>query len=65
MQLGCFDIYATHPGLAGPGFEYFRPLGVVEPLGGKIYTINDYAEAGLATSPDRLRRMRTGCRAIR
>jgi hypothetical protein len=42
MQLACFDIY-QRVGLAGPGIEFFRPLGVLN-LSNQIFTLNDYEE---------------------
>ena len=42
MQLACFDIY-QRVGLAGPGIEFFRPLGVLN-LSNQVFTLNNYEE---------------------
>ena len=42
-ELACFDIY-QRVGLAGPGIEFFRPLGVMS-LDGQIFTLNNYESA--------------------
>lgn len=39
-ELACFDIY-QRVGLAGPGIEFFRPLGVMS-LNDQIFTLNNY-----------------------
>jgi len=39
--LACFEVY-QRVGLAGPGIEFFRPLGVLS-FEGQVFTLNDYA----------------------
>jgi hypothetical protein len=42
-QFACFDIF-QRVGLAGPGVEFFRPLGVLQ-QGTEVFTMNNYDEA--------------------
>lgn len=41
-EFACFDIF-QRVGLAGPGIEFFRPLGVLK-QGTEVFTMNDYDE---------------------
>lgn len=42
-EFACFDIF-QRVGLAGPGIEFFRPLGVLK-QGTEVFTMNSYSEA--------------------
>jgi hypothetical protein len=41
-EFACFDIF-QRVGLAGPGIEFFRPLGVLK-QGTEVFTMNSYSE---------------------